>query len=57
MSRALAIPLCFVLGVLALWQGLVMGLGIPEYLLPAPLVIVETLGRVGAVYDRASDRQ
>jgi NitT/TauT family transport system permease protein len=45
MSRALVIPLCFVVGVLALWQGLVVGLAIPEYLLPAPLVIVETLDR------------
>jgi NitT/TauT family transport system permease protein len=45
MSRALVIPLCFVIGLLALWQGLVVGLGIPEYLLPAPLVIVETLDR------------
>jgi NitT/TauT family transport system permease protein len=42
-SRAIVIPLCFVLAVLALWQGLVVGLGIPEYLLPAPLVIVATL--------------
>jgi NitT/TauT family transport system permease protein len=45
MSRAVAIPLAFVIGVLALWQGLVVGLAIPEYLLPAPLVIVETLDR------------
>jgi NitT/TauT family transport system permease protein len=45
MSRAWVIPLCFVVGVLALWQGLVVGLAIPEYLLPAPLVIVETLDR------------
>jgi NitT/TauT family transport system permease protein len=45
MSRALVIPLCFVIGVLALWQGLVVGLAIPEYLLPAPLVIIETLDR------------
>jgi NitT/TauT family transport system permease protein len=45
MSRAWVIPLCFIIGVLALWQGLVVGLGIPEYLLPAPLVIVETLDR------------
>jgi len=45
MSRALVIPLCFVIGVLALWQGLVVGLRVPEYLLPAPLVIVQTLDR------------
>jgi NitT/TauT family transport system permease protein len=45
MSRALTIPLCFVVGVLLLWQGLVVWLGIPEYLLPAPLVILETLDR------------
>ena len=45
MSRALVIPLCFVFGVLVLWQGLVVGLAIPEYLLPAPLVIVEKLDR------------
>ena len=45
LNRAWAIPLAFVIGVLALWQGLVVGLAIPEYLLPAPLVIVETLDR------------
>jgi NitT/TauT family transport system permease protein len=45
MSRALMIPLGFVIGLLVLWQGLVWALGIPEYLLPAPLVIVETLDR------------
>lgn len=43
MNRAVVIPLCFVVAVLAVWQGLVMALGIPEYLLPAPLVIVATL--------------
>jgi NitT/TauT family transport system permease protein len=45
MSRAVVTPLCFVLGVLALWQGLVAGIGIPEYLLPAPSVIVGTIDR------------
>jgi NitT/TauT family transport system permease protein len=45
MSRAVVIPLCFVVAVLVLWQGLVVALGIPEYLLPAPLVIVSTLDR------------
>jgi NitT/TauT family transport system permease protein len=45
MKRALLIPLCFVVAVLVAWQGIVVGLGIPEYLLPAPLVIVATLDR------------
>jgi NitT/TauT family transport system permease protein len=43
MKRAIATPVCFILGVLLLWQLIVMATGIPEYLLPAPLVIVATL--------------
>ncbi|MGP0089452.1 MAG: ABC transporter permease [Xanthobacteraceae bacterium] len=43
MKRAIVTPLCFILGVLLLWQLIVMATGIPEYLLPAPLVIVATL--------------
>ena len=43
MKRAIVTPLCFILGVLLLWQLVVMATGIPEYLLPAPLVIVATL--------------
>jgi NitT/TauT family transport system permease protein len=43
MNRAILTPLAFVLAVLLLWQGLVVAAGIPEYLLPAPLVIVTTL--------------
>jgi NitT/TauT family transport system permease protein len=44
MSRA-ATPALFILGLLAAWQGLVVGLAIPEYLLPSPLVILSTIDR------------
>jgi NitT/TauT family transport system permease protein len=45
LNRAILTPVCFILGVLAAWQALVVGLGIPEYLLPTPLVIVTTIER------------
>ena len=43
LDSAILTPVAFILGVLVLWQALVVGLGIPEYLLPAPLVIVTTI--------------
>jgi NitT/TauT family transport system permease protein len=43
LDSAILTPIGFILGVLVLWQALVVGLGIPEYLLPAPLVIVTTI--------------
>src|SRR5260221_6811228 len=45
MSRTLLVPLGFFLGLVVAWQALVVATGIPEYLVPAPLVIVETLDR------------
>jgi NitT/TauT family transport system permease protein len=45
LNRAILSPLAFAIGLLALWQGLVVGLSIPEYLLPSPLVIVTTVER------------
>jgi NitT/TauT family transport system permease protein len=42
-NRAILTPACFILGILAAWQALVVGLRIPEYLLPAPFVIVTTI--------------
>ncbi len=44
-NRAVLSPLAFAIGLLVLWQGLVVGLSIPEYLLPSPLVIVTTVER------------
>jgi NitT/TauT family transport system permease protein len=45
LSSAILAPICFILGGLLAWQALVVGLGIPEYLLPTPLVIVTTIER------------
>jgi len=45
LNRAALSPIAFGIGLLALWQGLVVGLSIPEYLLPSPLVIVTTVER------------
>ncbi len=43
LDSAILTPVFFVLGFLLAWQALVLGLAIPEYLLPAPLVIVTTI--------------
>jgi NitT/TauT family transport system permease protein len=43
LNSAVLTPVGFILGVLVVWQALVVGLGIPEYLLPAPSVIVTTI--------------
>jgi NitT/TauT family transport system permease protein len=43
LDSAIVTPVGFILGVLVVWQALVVGLGIPEYLLPAPTVIVATI--------------
>jgi NitT/TauT family transport system permease protein len=43
LDSAILTPVGFILGVLVAWQALVVGLGIPEYLLPAPTVIVATI--------------
>jgi len=40
---AILTPAGFILGILTAWQALVVGLGIPEYLLPSPVVIVSTV--------------
>jgi NitT/TauT family transport system permease protein len=45
MNRAFLVPLGFFLGLVIAWQALVVAAGIPEYLLPSPLVIVRTLDR------------
>jgi hypothetical protein len=47
-SRAVA-PVVFGLLLLAAWQAIVMMVGIPEYLLPAPTAIVATVDRALAV--------
>jgi NitT/TauT family transport system permease protein len=44
-NRAILTPLAFIAGVLVAWQALVVGLRIPEYLLPTPVVIVTTIER------------
>jgi NitT/TauT family transport system permease protein len=43
--RRLKTPLLFALFMLVLWQGMVMTLHIPEYLLPAPTAILATIDR------------
>jgi len=43
MRRAFIVPFGFFLGLVIAWQALVVAVGIPEYLLPSPLVIVRTL--------------
>jgi NitT/TauT family transport system permease protein len=43
MRRAFIVPFGFFLGLVIAWQALVVAAGIPEYLLPSPLVIVRTL--------------
>jgi NitT/TauT family transport system permease protein len=45
MSRAVLVPVCFLLGLVVAWQALVVAGDIPEYLLPSPLVILRTLDR------------
>jgi NitT/TauT family transport system permease protein len=48
MSRVVA-PLAFAVVLLAVWQGIVHVANIPEYLLPSPSAIVETVDRALAV--------
>jgi NitT/TauT family transport system permease protein len=43
MNRSLLIPAAFFLAALALWQSAVMIFAIPEYLLPAPSVIIGSI--------------
>ena len=43
LDSAVLTPVGFILGVLVVWQALVVSLGIPQYLLPAPLVIITTI--------------
>jgi NitT/TauT family transport system permease protein len=43
MNRALFTPIAFILGLMLVWQALVAGFGIPEYLLPSPSVIIVTV--------------
>jgi NitT/TauT family transport system permease protein len=45
MSRAVLVPVCFLIGLVVAWQALVVAGDIPEYLLPSPLVILRTLDR------------
>jgi NitT/TauT family transport system permease protein len=45
MNRAVFTPIAFILGLLAAWQALVVGFGIPEYLLPSPSIIIATVER------------
>jgi NitT/TauT family transport system permease protein len=45
MNRAVFTPIAFILGLMAAWQALVAGLGIPEYLLPSPSIIIATVER------------
>jgi NitT/TauT family transport system permease protein len=45
MNRAILVPCGFFLGLLSVWQALVVAAAIPEYLLPSPLVIIRTLDR------------
>src|SRR5579859_6683269 len=49
MMRFVPIPVLFGLVVLAAWQAIVMMVGVPEYLLPAPTVIAATFDRTLAV--------
>jgi NitT/TauT family transport system permease protein len=49
MTRWLPIPILFGLVVLAAWQAIVMMVGVPEYLLPAPSVIAATFDRTLAL--------
>ena len=43
-SVRIAIPVLFGLAILALWQGIVTGLSVPEVILPAPRSIGEAIG-------------
>jgi NitT/TauT family transport system permease protein len=43
LNSAVLTPVAFIFGVLVVWQALVVGLSIPEYLLPAPSVIITTI--------------
>jgi NitT/TauT family transport system permease protein len=45
MNSAISAPTALILGLLLIWQTLVVALAIPEYLLPSPLVILSTIDR------------
>jgi NitT/TauT family transport system permease protein len=42
---SILVPILFVLFVLVLWQAVVLAFDVPEYLLPAPSVILQTVDR------------
>jgi NitT/TauT family transport system permease protein len=44
-AARIAIPVLFGLAVLALWQGVTVGLGVPEVVLPAPTTIGTAIGQ------------
>jgi NitT/TauT family transport system permease protein len=49
MKSRIQVPLLFGLLTLAAWQAIVMAAGIPEYLLPAPSVILSSVDRTLAI--------